>query len=58
MTQSMIEYENSVSWLNVHNSILEILQQSELIQKGVESQKLKITSAFYDVEIGVVRFER
>ncbi|MCB1176259.1 MAG: bifunctional SulP family inorganic anion transporter/carbonic anhydrase [Leptospiraceae bacterium] len=56
-SESAQDYTNAVSWLNVHNSVSEILAKSKYVRNNVLQGKIKIVSAFYDVETGVVKFE-
>ncbi len=52
------DYVDSISWLNVHNSVAEIIEKSAYVQEKTEEGNLKIVAAFYDVETGKIRFER
>ena len=56
--ESHDEYIDTISWLNVHNSVSEIVDKSEYVHRNAEIGKLKLVAAFYDVETGRIRFER
>lgn len=52
------DFIDSISWLNVHNSVNEIIEKSEYIREKADSGKLKLVASFYDIETGKIRFER
>ena len=56
--ESQDEYIDAISWLNVHNSVTEIIEKSTYVQQKADEGKVKIVSAFYDVETGKIKFER
>jgi carbonic anhydrase len=54
---SNIEFVNKVSKLNVHHSISQMLDRSEVIREHVEQGKISIVAAMYDIATGQVAFE-
>ena len=52
------DFIDAISWLNVHNSVKEIIEKSEYIHERADDGKLKLVAAFYDIETGKIRFER
>jgi carbonic anhydrase len=54
---SNIEFVNKVSKLNVHHSISQMLDRSEVIGEHVEQGKISIVAAMYDIATGQVAFE-
>ncbi|MBK8393802.1 MAG: carbonic anhydrase [Leptospiraceae bacterium] len=58
LNQSSEQRIDTISWLNVHNSVSEIIEKSKYVEKKVESGDIKLVSAFYEVETGKVIFER
>ena len=52
------DFIDAISWLNVHNSVKEIIKKSEYIHERADDGKLKLVAAFYDIETGKIRFER
>ena len=52
------DFIDTISWLNVHNSVTEIIKKSEYIHERADDGKLKLVAAFYDIETGKIRFER
>lgn len=55
-TGGNIEFVNSVAELNAHYSAQQIIEQSEIIRKLKEENKLMITAAMYDIATGSVKF--
>lgn len=49
-------FVNKVALLNVHHSVQQILDQSNIIREHVESGKIKIVPAMYNIADGVVSF--
>lgn len=58
LNQSSEQRIDTISWLNVHNSVSEIIEKSKYVEKKVELGDIKLVSAFYEVETGKVIFER
>ena len=54
---SNIEFVNKVSNLNVHHSISQMMERSEVIKEHVEQGKIAIVAAMYDIATGQVAFE-
>jgi len=50
------DFVNKVALLNVHHSVQQILNQSSIIRELVESDKIRIVPAMYDIATGVVAF--
>ncbi len=50
------DFVNKVALLNVHHSVQQILERSEIIRTLVESGKIRIVPAMYDIATGVVSF--
>lgn len=49
-------FVNKVALLNVHHSINQMLEQSEIIREHVEQGKIRIIPAMYDIATGAVTF--
>jgi MFS superfamily sulfate permease-like transporter len=49
---------HSITWLNIHNSVKEIIDNSSYIKAQVEKGDIKIVSAFYETHSGRVLFEQ
>ena len=49
-------FVNKVALLNVHHSVNQMLDQSEIIRTHVEQGKIKIIPAMYDIATGAVSF--
>lgn len=50
------DFVDKVALLNVHHSVQQILERSEIIRALVESGKIRIVPAMYDIATGVVSF--
>jgi carbonic anhydrase len=50
------EFVNKVSAINIHNSIRDMVHQSEILRDLMENAGLRIVPAMYDVATGIVDF--
>lgn len=55
-TSTNDDFVNKVSSINTTNSVKEILSKSDVVKELVDSGKVKVAGALYDVETGIVDF--
>jgi len=55
---SNMNFVNSVANNNISQSIIDIKNHSIVLNEGIESKKVSICSAMYNVETGIVKFNK